>query len=97
MTVLYGRRWAKARKQYISEHPYCTYCIEDGNPHGRGDVVDHIEPHRGDPVLFWDVDNWQTLCNSHHNSTKQALEKGSAARGCNTDGVPIDRAHHWNQ
>lgn len=25
--------------------------------------VDHVVPHRGDPVLFWDVlNNWQSLC-----------------------------------
>ena len=28
--------------------------------------VDHIVPHRGDPVLFWDQSNWQALCHSHH-------------------------------
>ena len=29
-------------------------------------VVDHIRPHRGDPVLFWDEKNWQSLCKSCH-------------------------------
>jgi 5-methylcytosine-specific restriction protein A len=27
--------------------------------------VDHVIPHRGDPVLFWDEQhNWQSLCAS---------------------------------
>ena len=28
--------------------------------------MDHIRPHRGDPVLFWDQTNWQPLCKHHH-------------------------------
>jgi 5-methylcytosine-specific restriction protein A len=28
--------------------------------------VDHIKPHRGDNVLFWDQSNWQSLCHRHH-------------------------------
>jgi 5-methylcytosine-specific restriction protein A len=25
--------------------------------------VDHVAPHRGDEVLFWDeINNWQALC-----------------------------------
>jgi 5-methylcytosine-specific restriction protein A len=24
--------------------------------------VDHVVPHRGDAALFWDQDNWQSLC-----------------------------------
>jgi 5-methylcytosine-specific restriction enzyme A len=26
--------------------------------------VDHVVPHRGDPRLFWDQHNWQSLCAS---------------------------------
>ena len=32
----------------------------------KATVVDHIVPHRGDPKLFWDPDNWQTLCKRCH-------------------------------
>jgi 5-methylcytosine-specific restriction protein A len=28
--------------------------------------VDHIVPHRGDSILFWDQNNWQALCHRHH-------------------------------
>ena len=30
-------------------------------------VVDHIMPHKGDNTLFWDRDNWQSLCKRFHN------------------------------
>jgi 5-methylcytosine-specific restriction protein A len=26
--------------------------------------VDHVVPHRGDQLLFWDRSNWQSLCRS---------------------------------
>ena len=29
-------------------------------------VVDHIRPHRGDMVLFWDQTNHQSQCESCH-------------------------------
>lgn len=39
-------------------------------------VVDHIEPHRGDMTLFWDKTNWQSLCSTHHSRDKQREEAG---------------------
>ncbi|MFZ4605167.1 MAG: HNH endonuclease [Caulobacter sp.] len=38
-------------------------------------VADHIERHQGDPDLFWNPDNIQTLCKSCHDGTKQAAER----------------------
>jgi 5-methylcytosine-specific restriction protein A len=32
----------------------------------KATVVDHIVPHRGDVKLFWDENNWQSLCKSCH-------------------------------
>lgn len=37
-------------------------------------VVDHIVPHRGDPELFWDERNLQTVSKAYHDSEKQSLE-----------------------
>ena len=31
-------------------------------------VVDHVVPHRGDPVLFWDEGNWARLCKRCHDA-----------------------------
>ena len=36
--------------------------------------VDHIVPARGDAELFWSEDNWQSLCEHHHNQ-KSAGER----------------------
>lgn len=38
-------------------------------------VADHIVPHRGDPVLFWDRANLQCLCKACHDSRKQKQER----------------------
>jgi len=61
----YGKRWQRARKYYLSKNPLCVKCKEQGLT-VLAEVVDHIIPHRGDMVLFWDVSNWQGLCTMHH-------------------------------
>lgn len=70
----YGYKWQKARAQYLAENPLCVKCMEDGRT-TLGNVVDHKIPHRGDMVLFWDRNNWQTLCDTHHSSDKQREER----------------------
>jgi 5-methylcytosine-specific restriction protein A len=61
----YDARWRKARALYLRQHPLCAECRRDGalTP---ATVVDHIVPHRGDKVLFWDQQNWQPLCKGCH-------------------------------
>ena len=92
----YGSRWQKARATYLLSHPLCL-------EHERrgfvvvATVVDHIEPHRGDQTLFWNTDNWQSLCKQCHDSHKQRLEKSGTVVGCDIDGMPIDKRHHWLQ
>lgn len=39
-------------------------------------VADHVRPHRGDEVLFWDAGNLQCLCKACHDRDKQAEERG---------------------
>lgn len=41
----------------------------------RERIADHIEPHRGDPRLFWDPRNVQTLWKPHHDRDKQRAER----------------------
>ncbi|MDN2700176.1 HNH endonuclease [Janthinobacterium sp. SUN073] len=49
-------------------------CAELGLIVPAASVVDHIEPHRGDRVLFWNKTNWQSLCGTHHSADKQREE-----------------------
>jgi 5-methylcytosine-specific restriction protein A len=91
----YGWQWQQARKQYLQENPLCVMCA----PKLRlANVVDHKIPHRGDPVLFWDRNNWQSLCKPHHDSTKQRQDKRAGAEiGSDARGVALDPNHHWNR
>lgn len=91
----YGYRWQKARESYLKKHPLCVDCSRRGYV-VAADVVDHIVPHRGDMKLFWDSDNWQSLCTNCHSSFKQRLESSGLSAGCDISGVPIDKNHHWN-
>ncbi len=91
----YGYKWQQARKQYLLEHPVCV----DHQQRGLiviATVVDHKKPHRNDEALFWDQNNWQSLCKQCHDSHKQRLEKSGVDIGCDEDGLPLDKNHHWN-
>ena len=70
----YGARWQRVRDAYLKAHPLCVKCGELGILKAAADV-DHIIPHRGDPVLMWDEKNFQSLCKRHH-SEKTAAEDG---------------------
>lgn len=60
------KRWDRWRKRFLDEHELCEHCKQKGILRSAT-VVDHIEPHRGDPDLFWDWDNLQALCEKCHN------------------------------
>jgi len=71
----YNYRWQKERERFLRAHPLCCYCEREGRVEAAT-VVDHIITHRGDKDLFWNRDNWQSLCAFHHSSTKQKEENG---------------------
>ncbi|TQR29405.1 HNH endonuclease [Brevibacillus brevis] len=70
----YDARWRKARTHFLSLNPLCVHCRIEGKAMAAT-VVDHIKPHKGDKILFWDRTNWQALCASCH-SKKTAKEDG---------------------
>jgi 5-methylcytosine-specific restriction protein A len=61
----YDRRWRNARRDFLRAHPQCAECIKEER-YIAATVVDHITPHRGNQLLFWDVSNWQPLCKPCH-------------------------------
>jgi 5-methylcytosine-specific restriction protein A len=44
----------------------------------RPGLVDHVEPHKGDPAKFWNAELWQPSCKWHHDLVKQILERAFA-------------------
>jgi len=68
----YTKRWDRAAKAFRVRYPLCGM-----RPYGQVPVMsqcfleqrdtpatqtDHVVPHRGDMVLFWDQSQWQSLC-----------------------------------
>ena len=105
-------QWRRIRRRHLRSNPFCRYCEQAGitndgtrtplgkkqtNPRKRHLVVDHITPHRGDPKLFTDPANLQTLCPDHHNGDKQFTEKRGFNNRVGDDGWPIDRNHPLNK
>ena len=93
---LYGHRWRKARRHFLDQHPLCKRC-EDGGALTAAIVVHHTIPHRGDPVVFWDVEHWEPMCKQCHDSIGQVEDKGGEAPkykpGVDINGVPLDPRH----
>ncbi len=67
-------RWQRLRKRFLLEHPLCVECERLGRI-TPATVVDHIKPHEGNPELFWNENNLQSLCKPCHDS-KTAREDG---------------------
>ena len=70
----YNYKWQQASKGFLVKHPLCAEHERCGEV-AAATEVDHIVPHKGDMVLFWDRSNRQALCPSCH-SRKTASEDG---------------------
>lgn len=92
----YGHKWRKARNLFLMEHPLCCFCDKKGEV-VEASVVDHIVPHKGNDKLFWDVNNWQALCKTCHQSTKQFIENRGYSKDIGADGWPTDPKHPTNK
>ena len=60
----YGYRWQQFRARYLVQHPLCVECGKHGRVTAATDV-DHITPHRGDMIKFWQGP-FQSLCGPCH-------------------------------
>jgi 5-methylcytosine-specific restriction endonuclease McrA len=70
---LYDARWTAYSLAFRARNPLCVLCKEREIIRAS-ECVDHIEPHKGDRVKFWDYSNHRALCLSCHNA-KSAREK----------------------
>ena len=92
---LYNAKWARMSKRFL-RGKLCVYCLQAGKTKAA-EVTDHIQPHEGDTELFWDESNWQPLCKACHDSIKAREEARGYAIGCDENGMPLDRKHHWHE
>ena len=82
-------RWKRRRASQLKREPFCCMCGADG-VYTLATVADHIEPHRGDQVKFWQGE-LQSLCKAHHDRDKKLIEAGRPLLGVDADGWPISR------
>jgi hypothetical protein len=62
----------------------------------EANVADHVEPHKGDAVLFW-LGETQSLCFEHHNRTKAQIERLGYSTEIGPDGFPCCPSHPFNR
>lgn len=60
-------RWKSMRVVQLGKEPWCAECLKRGD-HVAATEVDHIQPHQGNPALFFDEKNLQSLCKPDHSS-----------------------------
>lgn len=69
----YGAAWDKASIGFRRSHPLCLGCEAVGR-FTPSEVTDHVEPHKGNQIKFWNTERWQPACAWHHDVVKQRLE-----------------------
>lgn len=55
--------WANMRINQLRQQPFCQKCGTTWELE-----VHHIKDHKGDPAIFYDQNNLQTLCHSCHST-----------------------------
>lgn len=100
---MYGtKHWRLLREQALlrdgfkCQHKGCGVMLRRGRSGDNSAVVHHLKPHKGDPDLFYDLDNLQSLCKKHHDSDAQSVESRGYSVEVGEDGWPIDPAHPAN-
>lgn len=61
----YDHRWQEASERYRTEHPLCVPCLLNNRTTGA-QCVDHIIPRHSCEELFWEYDNWCSMCSRCH-------------------------------
>ncbi len=85
----YTPEWDKVARHEKNLHPLCLGCSAVGWV-AATTVIDHIIPHKGNMVLFWDPLNRQPACTPHHSTVKQVLEDLYAKGKASNDDLRLD-------
>lgn len=73
------QRWQRLRQQvFVRDFYKCqrtgALCIGK-YPEPNSPVANHKVPHRGNPDLFWDINNLETITKAEHDKVVQAEEQ----------------------
>lgn len=94
---LYKRKeWLEGRELHLTKHPLCAWCLQKGRI-VPAKVVHHKVPHQGNEALFYDPDNWESLCKPCHDGAAQQQERIGYSQEVGTDGWPVDPKHPVNR
>lgn len=69
-------RWRALRRQVLLEEPVCRTRL-CGN---RSVIVDHVRPHQGDPLLFFNRANLAGRCKRCHDAKTAGFDGGFGNR-----------------
>jgi 5-methylcytosine-specific restriction endonuclease McrA len=100
--LYHTKQWRTLREQvllrdlFTCQHKGCKAMLKRGRAHKRSAVVHHLNPHKGDHDLFFDVDNLQSVCWSCHSGDIQSIESRGFDVTIGEDGWPIDPNHTGN-
>ena len=72
------KRWKTIRIRQLAKEPWCAECLR-ANIYTPATDVDHIDPHRGDPILFF-KGPFQSLCKPCHSRKTMQEIKGRGGK-----------------
>lgn len=88
-----GYRLQKIREEHFAEYPLCVMCQAEGRT-TVATQLDHIMPlYKGGKD---EPENRQSLCDVCHD-VKTRRDLGQTIKGCDANGLPVDKEHHWNK
>jgi 5-methylcytosine-specific restriction enzyme A len=91
------KQWAILRRQALTRDGFqcqrCGVILTDGRRSPRSAVVHHIEAHKGDMDLFFDLANLAAVCWACHSGAIQSEEVLGYDATIGADGWPVDPKH----
>ena len=89
-------QWKRLRKAKLQRNPVCERCLKTGHV-SQATVVHHRVAHKGDRILFYDINNLESLCKPHHDGDAQSEEHTGYSRIVDDEGWPMDPKHPVNK
>ena len=92
-----SKHWKSLREAVLLRDGFqCQRCgcyLRRGRSHPQAAVVHHIRPHKGNPTLFYDINNLQSICKKEHDSEAQSEDVRGYSKKIGADGWPVDNNH----
>jgi 5-methylcytosine-specific restriction protein A len=75
LSMYHDPLWLRLRANQLAKEPLCFDCLKEHRL-TPATVADHIQRHCGNPVLFYDPDNLQSMCASCHSKKTDREDAG---------------------